>query len=644
MAAIEGFNIEAYDNEPFCVIFGALGIFDQMYTMSTSKPTSIPISSFFFLLISVLISSALTLSAGDSTDSLQKSLKKLQGNEKADVLLRLANLCIYTDAALSKAYTAEAFSIALKKGDKTLMARCMIQEGLRLNSTGSYDSALKVLDKASLIYDWSPESSDLARLYTVKGISSENIGSTDSALNYYQKAFDIYKLTGNHQGIANSYLNLGCLFLKLKKYDQADTHLQQALNESIKHSKTASLGSIYNNLGVVHDVKGRAEKAIECYSKALEIEEKVGNKSVMANIYNNMALIHNRKKEYREALEDLQRSVELKMETGNREGTANSYTVMAEVYSNLNDIGKAYHYVKKALEIAETGGFLYVEANCRKQLALIYESKAQYENASNEWKKAFSLNDSLYDQSVTQKISDLQSRYEMIQKEQENKILRQQISLQEIKSSRQKIYTRFLLLAVIASLLVLALLYYILRMKIIAMKNNKELFDKQSEIKSLELKNLNTSIELKNKELTSLSANFININDMLRNIRKSLSGLKKYFNNEIPAELNELLSLINSNLDNDLNWKKFRVSFEQTHAGFLDRLIKVVPDLTLNEQKLCAYLYIGLSSNEIARIMNISLAAVNKNRQRLRKTLSLQPNADICEFLKNIDIQEQIIA
>lgn len=631
----------------------------------------------------VLMSLSVVVSADDSADSLRLTLKSLKGAEKARVLLRLANQCLNTDASLSRSYIHEAYAIANQKDDKDLLAQCCVQEGLLLNSTGSYDSALKILTKALRINDWQPDSFDLARLYTVMGITNENAGNSDSALSYYQKSFVIYHNTSNYQGVANSYLNLGCLFLKLKKYQDATLQLQKALDVSLKHKKTASLGSIYNNLGIVNDIRGLKEKALEYYTSALELEEAKGNKSVMANIYNNMAIIYNDRRDYRQALDLLEKSVSLKLETGNREGTANSYTVMGDVYFNLGDIQKAAFYAEKALGIAREGKFRYVEANCRKQLAAIYQEKGDYKKAAEEWKKALALNDTLYNQSVSQKISDLQSKYELIQKDQENRILKQQISLQQLKQSRQRIYFRFLILAVIATTLVLIMVFILLRMKMLSIKRNKELYEKEfrvkelelaakenayrllenekrqeeikkaflmqqyqseQEIRALELKNLNTSIQLKNKELTSLSANFVSMNDILGQIRRSLLNLKKYFTGEVPGELNDVISLINSNLDNDLNWRKFRITFEETYSGFLDNLSKKVPDLTLNEQKLCAYLYVGLSSNEIATVMNISLAAVNKNRQRLRKTLGLPANGDILEYLKSCDLQQQPIA
>ncbi|HLO90962.1 MAG TPA: tetratricopeptide repeat protein [Lentimicrobium sp.] len=655
-----------------------------MCTLKINFPNIISLLAYQFrhFILFLILGSTLVSSANDSTDSLRHSLNTLKGTEKARVLLKLANQCLYTDASLSKSYTNEAYLIAFRKNDQLLMAQCLIQQGLWLNTTGSYDSAIKTLNKALYLINWPAESTDLARLYTVKGISNENAGYSDSALFSYQQAFSIYKNSGHHQGLANTYLNLGCLFLKLKNYDQAATHLQRALGESIKYKTTATLGSIYNNLGILYDIRGNKIKALDFYRKALDIEEKAGNKAVMATIYHNIALIHDKQGYHQKALDELKKSVELKLITGNREGTANSYVEMAQVYLNIDNVDQAALFALKALQLAEESNFTYVEANCRKQLADIYERKGDYKKSASEWRKALTLNDSLYNQSVSREISELQSKYEILQKEQENKILKQQITLQEVRTSQQKIYFRFMVFAVIASTLVLIMVFILLRLKMTTIKKNKELFDKEyrlkelelaakenayrllenekkqeeirkayllqqlkaeQEIKALELKNLNTSIQLKNKELTSLSANFINVNDILGQIRKSLFSLKKHFN-EVPSELDELLSLVNSNMDNDMNWRKFRMSFEETHAGFLDLLISNVPELTLNEQKLCAYLFIGLSSNDIARVMNISLAAVNKNRQRLRKTLGLAPNADITDYLKSIDLQRQPVA
>ena len=61
----------------------------------------------------------------------------------------------------------------------------------------------------------------------------------------------------------------------------------------------------------------------------------------------------------------------------------------------------------------------------------------------------------------------------------------------------------------------------------------------------------------------------------------------------------------------------------------------IPPDLTENEKRLCSLLLLKFSSKEIAGILNISIAGVNKSRQRLRKKMELDPQADFAQFFGN---------
>ena len=97
-----------------------------------------------------------------------------------------------------------------------------------------------------------------------------------------------------------------------------------------------------------------------------------------------------------------------------------------------------------------------------------------------------------------------------------------------------------------------------------------------------------------------------------------------------------MVQFINSNTDIDQDWLKFKTTFENVHPGFFDRLIRDFPQLTDHDVRLSSYLRINLSSREIAGLMNVSLDATNKSRQRLRKKLNLEAEADLTSFLASI--------
>jgi tetratricopeptide (TPR) repeat protein/DNA-binding CsgD family transcriptional regulator len=557
-----------------------------------------------------------------SADSLRKLLQTAKGVKRVKTLNSLADVYMYSDGRKALAYSIEAFHEGEHLNNTELMGVSLIQQGLAYSNLGSYDTSINVIRRALKLQTWDKKSINLGRLYTVLGIANEGAGINDSALYYYHEAFHVYYLAGNDQGIVNTYLNLGCLFMRLKKFDEAEVNLKRALDESFKRKALKALGSIYNNLGVVEDVKGKKKNALNYYSKALKYQEVVGNISGTASIYHNIAIIHFDLDEYDQAIENFEKSIALKFETGNREGIATSYSSMAEVFLKMKQTDKAEQYVSKAIQIANRDRYLVVEAQAHKQLARIYAEQGRYKDASVEWERAFMFNDSLYNQSVSRQLSEMQAHYELKQKDQENLILRQ-------RESQQRISNRFLTFAIIAIAIVGLLLLILLRMKILSMRKTRALFE-------FELSARNTSILLKNKELTTLSANFISQSEILGQIKNELVSVKEHIGEKPAESINDLITMVNSNLDIDLNWKKFKMSFEESHPGFLERLTKLVPGLSLNEQKLCAFIFVGLSSNEMAQVMNISLAAVNKSRQRMRKKMQLPDHGDINEFLSEV--------
>lgn len=83
-------------------------------------------------------------------------------------------------------------------------------------------------------------------------------------------------------------------------------------------------------------------------------------------------------------------------------------------------------------------------------------------------------------------------------------------------------------------------------------------------------------------------------------------------------------------------WDQFVGHFIQVAPHFFEELKQRFPDLTPNEIKLCAYIRIGMSSKQIAQMLNLSPESVNKNRYRLRKKLGLEKDTVLDEIIAGL--------
>ena len=75
---------------------------------------------------------------------------------------------------------------------------------------------------------------------------------------------------------------------------------------------------------------------------------------------------------------------------------------------------------------------------------------------------------------------------------------------------------------------------------------------------------------------------------------------------------------------------------ESRDLDFSHLLQEKYPELSTEEVKLCTLLRLNMTTKEIARAKMITIAGVNKSRNRLRKKFQLKPDQDLNAFLLTI--------
>lgn len=141
----------------------------------------------------------------------------------------------------------------------------------------------------------------------------------------------------------------------------------------------------------------------------------------------------------------------------------------------------------------------------------------------------------------------------------------------------------------------------------------------------------------KEKELANSAMHVVHKNEFLIKIKEDLQkalGSREF--DGLAKRIGQVLKRIDNDIDNESHWEIFETHLEQVHEDFLKRLQEKHIDLMPRELKLCAYLRMGMSSKEIASLMNISARAVENNRYKLRKKLELDQGESLLEYIISI--------
>jgi len=141
----------------------------------------------------------------------------------------------------------------------------------------------------------------------------------------------------------------------------------------------------------------------------------------------------------------------------------------------------------------------------------------------------------------------------------------------------------------------------------------------------------------KDREMVSSLVRIAQKNEMVLYLRKNLSVIQNTLPGPIRNKVSAMLVKIDEHQRTQIfNWDDFKLHFEKVHQGFFERLKGKYPHLTIKDQRLCAYIHLGLSTKDIAGLINITPESAEIGRIRLRKKLELDRSQNLALFLQKI--------
>lgn len=167
----------------------------------------------------------------------------------------------------------------------------------------------------------------------------------------------------------------------------------------------------------------------------------------------------------------------------------------------------------------------------------------------------------------------------------------------------------------------------------------QEALVKDYEIANLKTEQLENDIRHKSQELSSTAMSLIRKNEILNDIASQLDVLQKlasadnFSRTQIQKNITKLQTSIEKNLSEDNDRDVFNKNFDIVYDGYSKRLSEAHPNLTSSDKRLCCYIRMGLSSKEIAPLINISYKSVEMARYRLRKKLCLDSETSLTDYL-----------
>lgn len=162
------------------------------------------------------------------------------------------------------------------------------------------------------------------------------------------------------------------------------------------------------------------------------------------------------------------------------------------------------------------------------------------------------------------------------------------------------------------------------------------------EIAALKSQQLEHDIKHKSEEISNITMNVVRKNEILLDIADRLTKIqehqevKAHRTSDVQKQLAKIQGVIRDNIGQDDHWKDFTNSFDQAYDNYTQKLRNMHAELSEGDLRICCYLRMGLSSKEIAPLLNISYRSVEMSRYRIRKKMGLTRDQNLTEYLQRL--------
>jgi tetratricopeptide (TPR) repeat protein len=506
------------------------------------------------------------------------------------------------------------------------------------------------------------DSSRLFDYYTLYGNACLVNGDFMEAEQYYQKSLAINlqrKDTLEQVRVLNnlSYLHLlsGRLDLSIR-----NSHDGLRLLETMSHSgslpdKVPQFGNkpsalvqsfFYNNIGQINMKVGNYNDALNYFKKTLSCVNRSKDKIYIASALNDIASAYRHLKQYDQALVYCQKAVAINKEIDNDYGIGLNYQMMGDIYANTKNLGNANALLKEGMEILGKSNDITAQSrtllsivglnikskqleNAQKNLdqcfkmtkdspdleilSLYYYYQFKLDSIQGSLHKALSsyikyheLNGQVIDVKMSQRITEIQTAFEMQRKDQENKLLKSENEIQKMRIDKARI-----------AILVLCGFFSLIFVITLLIMRHQRLLTKHKIIE-LKQKNLNQQMNphFVYNCLTSIQS-FILHND-ISNSLEYLSKFSKLMRKILESSQNQYMSVKDEieilNLYLKLEAIRFKGKFvyEITVDEKIDPILFKIPSLLI-QPFVENSIWHGLQNKEGKGVINVAFHLSDKS-------------------------------
>ncbi len=509
-------------------------------------------------------------------------------------------------------------------------ARTQEQNG---DNASSISTANKIIENSERVGMLHSDSILVMQAYTIKAKNYSDMGDLSQSLMLYKTAIRYAEKQNDKKELSDLYNNIFTIYYRKHNYSNAKDLLKTSLELSLSLKDSARIRRNYNNAALIEYEQHNYKEALKLIDKAI-LHTPSSDKQPISLILTNKAEIYYKTGNLKMAEQTLKEALQLQNNTITEATiqTNLNYALVKACLGNKSDVKNITNKILR--NIANYS--LPIKENAYKELTEICFTIGDSITGYHFMKTGMELSDSLSKIGNEAQLRQLIVSYDTERLKKQNDLLQQ-----EVKTRNTIVYASIIILILI---IIFSIALY-KRMQIDKYKSRliaeqkERLLKMEKEEHERNKREMDIKLDHKNRQLTSYTIDLSATNAFHKKMEKNINDIEQDIARGMSEEniikaLKEIRSEL-SHYDSQAVDNDFRVYFEEVHPGYLKSLSKAFPHLSDTDLRMCAYLFLGMSTKEIASLRFKEVRSIESARNRLRKKLNLPAETNLKDFLNS---------
>ncbi len=405
----------------------------------------------FTVIFSVLFS--IFCSAQIQDNLIQKFSDAGSDSSKVIALLEKGEAIEATLPAKSFEYYQQALALSKKINNDRCLLSSIHDIGVCYIELNKLDSAILSFETAIPIANRLNDTIRVARLLANIGNVYLHKKDRIKGIEYYMQSAQLWETATDKNWLPIVYANINGLLNEQKEYAKALEYGDKALTLAVKIGDDNSIVNALINLSETYNLLGKYEQQYSLLMRALPLAKKNEQIEQIASVYKSLGDYYYQKKQFQSSLINYIENHYYVLKMGNKYALCTSYASLALMYNKLNKHDEALQNILLAEKLAN-------EVGARADLKQIYFTRATIERKSGNYRladeyllKTITLTDSLFKAETSEKVAEVEAKYQNVKKQSEIHQLQKDKGLQAF-SIQQKSTLNYFLMGFVAVLLV----------------------------------------------------------------------------------------------------------------------------------------------------------------------------------------------